>query len=129
MDTSADVAQRGGSSGPGFYTYDEFGNQTTWNYPKTWNHSGTTFVGQDSVAKHGGWGYDWSQGTVYYRFYTTNCSRGKAYKGYSQLAHTWSTTGLSGFGVSVSGFSVSWSSSGHDWTASYNQVPTWYPCG
>lgn len=72
--------------------------------------------------------YNWHRGAIVYSFMTLpGCPEGQ-YQFSTKLAHTWSSTGVSGISVSSRGISVSFSSTEHQWTAVSNPK-TWYPCG
>jgi hypothetical protein len=72
--------------------------------------------------------YNWHRGAIVYSFMTLpGCPKGQ-YQFSTKMAHTWSSTGVSGISVSNRGISVSFSSTEHQWTAVSNPK-TWYPCG
>lgn len=72
--------------------------------------------------------YNWHRGAIVYSFMTLpGCPEGQ-YQFSTKMAHTWSSTGVSGISVSNRGISVSFSSTEHQWTGISNPK-TWYPCG
>jgi hypothetical protein len=72
--------------------------------------------------------YNWHRGAIVYSFMTLpGCPSGQ-YQFSTKMAHTWSSSGVSGISVSNRGIVVSFSSTDHQWTAVSNPK-TWYPCG
>ena len=54
-------------------------------------------------------------------------SCGKTVNFYSKVWHTWSSSSITGFDISVDGFGAEWSNTDHGWSAA-SQAGGWKPC-
>jgi hypothetical protein len=117
-----------------FYTYDTDGYAVTPFYtnPAQQNGYGTSWVEQDRnrIGPSGTNTYNWDSGILYYFFKRAiGCTKGTAWKLYSDLGHTWSSAAINGFGVGPYSFSISWNTYPEHWESTLPSPTTWYPCG
>ena len=103
--------------------------RTTYTNPSDADGWGVVYRNQDKFQNPCGTShYNWHRGSVVYSFLMLpGCPRGQ-YQFSSKMAHTWSSTGVSGISVGPRGISVSFSSTENSWTAVSNPK-NFYPCG
>lgn len=111
--------------------FNGHGAVTNYTTPETHNQGGATFSEQDILATyHDLLSYTWHHGSIIWAFGRPSCRPGQYWTFNAKMAHTWSSTALTSFTVSIpAGIQATFSSTEDNWFGAGPSPYNWYPCG
>jgi hypothetical protein len=84
------------------------------------NQYGAGFCRQDKAAYivHDVYDLNMYNGELVLSWYGTTSGKCANVQGFAKYAHTWSSTGLTGFTIGIYSIGVTWRTEGHQWSSS-----------